>query len=227
MNEFLSRLKLMLSNEELDNILTKKIILFGVGGVGGSVAEMLVRSGISNLTIVDFDKIDITNINRQIIATHSNIGQLKVEAFKDRLLDINPNLKLSTIDKALTEENISDFSLSNYDYVIDCIDDLKAKKALIKFCYEHKIKILVSCGAGNRYKGVPNFEVEDIYKTSYDAIAKLLRKFCSEERIKHLTVVYTKQKSLKFDCKTIGSVVYYPMSMASVIVAKVINDILL
>jgi len=226
MNEFLSRFKQMLSNEQLDNLLSKKIILFGVGGVGGAVAEMLVRSGVTNLTIVDFDKIDITNINRQIISTNSNIGRLKVEAFKDRLLDINPNLNLTTIANSLTDENILDYNLKHYDYVIDCIDDLKAKQALIKFCYENKIRLLVSCGAGNRYKEIPHFEVEDIHKTSYDVLAKLLRKFCVKEGIKKLPVVYTKQKSLKFDCKTIGSVVYYPMSMACVIVAKVINDII-
>lgn len=226
MTEFLSRLKLMLSNQQLDNLLTKKIIVFGVGGVGGAVVEMLVRSGIFNLTIVDFDKIDLTNINRQIIATTSNIGKLKVDAFKDRLLDINPNLKLTTISKPLTEDNLACFNLANYDYVIDCIDDLKAKQALIKYCYDNNIKLILSCGAGNRYKEIPNFQVEDIHKTSYDAIAKILRKFCVKEGIKHLSVVYTKQKPLKFDCKIIGSVVYYPMSMACVLVAKVINDLI-
>ena len=225
-NKFLSRFSQMLSNEQLDSLLSKKIILFGVGGVGGAVAEMLVRSGVSNLTIVDFDVIDTTNINRQIIATNSTVGLKKVEAFKNRLQDINKNIKLTCIDNALTKDNVEQFALTNYDYVIDCIDDIKAKQALISYCCNNKIKIIVSCGAGNRYSEIPLFELADIHKTSYDAVAKLLRKFCVKEGIKKLPVVYTKQKSLKFVCNTIGSVVYYPISMACVIVAKVINDII-
>lgn len=229
MNEFLKRFAIMLPNDKLDNLLHEKVILFGVGGVGGSVAEMLVRSGVFNLTIVDFDVVDITNINRQVIALNSTVGQFKVDVLKNRLLDINPNANIVTIQDKLTETNLNGFNLSDYDYVIDCIDDVRAKKELIKHCYLNDINIIVSCGAGNRYKEIPAFELVDIHKTSYDPLAKLLRKFCVENRIKHLKVVYTKQKSIKIqnsNTKTIGSVAYYPVSMACVIVAKVINDLL-
>ena len=115
---------------------------------------------------------------------------------------------------------------SSVDYIVDCIDDIPAKKLLIKRANMLKLPILCAMGAGNRYKGIPNFEIEDIEKTSYDPIAKLLRKFCATEGIKKLQVCYTKQNALKFDCKTIGSVVYYVVNMASIMCAKIINDII-
>ncbi len=224
--KFLSRFEMMLNTSEKEKLTNASVIIFGVGGVGGSVAHMLVRSGISNLTIVDFDNIDETNINRQIISNYTNIGNKKVDELKSQLLEINPNLNIKTIDEKLDETNISKFDISNYNYIVDCIDDIKAKKSLIKASDELKISILSAMGAGNRYLGVPNFEIADIKKTSYDPIAKILRKFCEREGIKKLNVCYTKQKAMKFDCKMIGSVIYYTMNMASVMTAKVINDII-
>ena len=109
MNEFLQRFKLMLTDEQFDNLLKKRVIVFGVGGVGGNTAEMLVRSGISNLTIVDFDKIDITNINRQVVALHSTVGRSKVEVLSERLMDINPNLSLNIINDKLTTQSVNIF----------------------------------------------------------------------------------------------------------------------
>lgn len=226
--KFLDRFNLMLdADNTINNLPTKKVIVFGVGGVGGHVAEMLVRSGIHDITVVDFDTIDITNINRQIVALSDNVGRVKVEEMKIRLLSINPNCKVNAINEKLDENNIESFALCSYDFVIDCIDDVKAKKYLIKYCDDNKIKIVVSCGAGNRYKEIPNFQLADIHKTEYDPLAKILRKFCVEERIKKLNVVYTKQKPIKNNCKKVGSVVYFPMSMACAIVAHVINELLL
>ncbi|MBQ8430490.1 MAG: ThiF family adenylyltransferase [Clostridia bacterium] len=226
MNEFLSRFSLMIGEEKINKLISKKVILFGVGGVGGAVAEMLVRSGVSNITIVDFDKVDISNINRQAVATISTIGKNKVDAMKEKLLDINNLLNIQIINNKLTQENIDSFHLSTFDYVIDCIDDVKAKKQLIKHCYSSNITILVSCGAGNRYKEIPAFQVADIHKTEYDPLAKIIRKFCVQEGIKKLNVVYTKQPAEKLDSTTIGSVVYYPTAMACVIACKVINDMI-
>lgn len=226
MNEFLQRFKLMLTDQQFNSLTNKKVIVFGVGGVGGNAAEMLVRSGVSNLTIVDFDKVDITNINRQIVALHSTVGKLKVDVLKERLLDINPNLVLKVCADKLTVNNIEQFDLKNYDYVVDCIDDLPAKQNLIKYCYNKDIDIIVSCGAGNRYQNLPKFEVSDIKKTSYDKLAKLLRKFCVEENIKKLNVVYTSEPPIKHESNTIASVVYYPVAMACVLVSFVINQLL-
>lgn len=226
MNEFLQRFKLMLTDEQFDNLLKKRVIVFGVGGVGGNTAEMLVRSGISNLTIVDFDKIDITNINRQVVALHSTVGRSKVEVLSERLMDINPNLSLNIINDKLTTQNIDQFNLKDYDYVVDCIDDLPAKQNLIKYCYFNNINIIVSCGAGNRYQNLPKFEVCDIKKTSYDKLAKVLRKYCVSEKIDKLNVVYTSEPPIKNESNVIASVVYYPVAMACVLASFVINELL-
>lgn len=225
-NDIFSRFTMMLSASQTEKLFASKIIVFGIGGVGGAVAEMLVRSGIQNLTVVDFDTVDKTNINRQLVANINNIGNLKVEEFKKKMQIISPSAKIKIYSEKLSEESIEKFNLNEYDYIIDCIDDLKAKKALIKFATINKIPILCAMGAGNRYKEIPQFVIEDISKTSYDKIAKLLRKFCNEEGIRKLNVCYTKQESIKTDCNTIGSVIYYPVSMACAMCAKVINDLI-
>lgn len=224
--EIFNRFTMMLSEKQQENLFSKSIIVFGVGGVGGAVAHMLARSGIQKLALVDFDKIDITNINRQFVANTSNIGKIKVEELKKQLEIINPNITIETFCVKYSEETANLIDLTKYDYIVDCIDDIKAKKLLILTAHEKKISIICAMGAGNRYEGVPNFEIANISKTSYDPIAKILRKFCAEQGINKLQVCYTKQKATKFDCQTIGSVVYYVVNMASVICAKVINDIL-
>ncbi len=223
---FLDRFTIMLDTENVDKIKSARIILFGVGGVGGALAHMLVRSGIEHLTIVDFDTIDITNINRQLVAYQDNIGKLKVDELSKQLLNINPALKIIKHPIKLDENTVNTIDFNNYDYIIDCIDDISAKKLLIKMANELNIYLLSAMGAGNRYRDIPSFEIVDISKTSYDPIAKILRKFCQQEGIHRLDVCYTKQKAMKFDCKTIGSVVYYPLNMATVMCAKIINKII-
>ena len=225
--EFLNRFTMMLNENQQDKLKNASIIVFGVGGVGGALVHMLVRSGISHIGIVDFDKIDITNVNRQLVAYQNNVGKLKVDELESQLKNINPNVKIDKFCLKYGEETANQIDLIKYNYIVDCIDDIKAKKLLIKLANEINKPILSAMGAGNRYAEIPNFEIADISKTSYDPIAKILRKYCAEERIKKLNVCYTKQKSTKFDCKTIGSVVYYPINMASVMCAKVINDVLL
>ena len=188
-NDIFSRFTMMLSASQVEKLFASKIIVFGVGGVGGAVAEMLVRSGIQHLSVVDFDDVDITNINRQLVANVNNVGKLKVEEFKSKIETISPSARIKIFSEKLTQENIETFKLKDYDYIVDCIDDIKAKKALIKFATSNNIPILSAMGAGNRYKEIPQFEVVDISKTSYDKIAKLLRKFCNEEGIKNLNVL--------------------------------------
>ncbi|MBO5955161.1 MAG: ThiF family adenylyltransferase [Clostridia bacterium] len=217
---------MMLNEEQIKKLFSARIIVFGVGGVGGAVVEMLIRSGIHNLSIVDFDTISTTNINRQLVANINNVGKLKVDEFEKKIGELNPNAEVTKYPIKLDENTIKDIDFSCFDYIVDCIDDVNAKKLLIKKAKEIKIPILCAMGAGNRYAEIPQFEICDISKTSYDKLAKVIRKFCVEERINKLQVCYTKQKPLKIDCKTIGSVVYYPINMASVMSAKVINDIL-
>ena len=225
-NEIFTRFTMMLNEEQTKKLFSSRIIVFGVGGVGGSLVNMLVRSGIQNLDVVDFDKIDITNINRQLIANVGNIGELKVDEIEKQMKSINPEINIKKHPLKLDEITIKNFDFTQFDYIVDCIDDVNAKKLLIKKAKELDVPILCAMGAGNRYSEIPQFEITDISKTSYDKLAKIIRKFCVEERIKKLEVCYTKQKSLKFDCKTIGSVVYYPMNMASVMCARVINNLL-
>lgn len=224
--EYLNRFFMMLNGEQQKKILSARVLLFGVGGVGSALAEFLVRSGISNLTIVDYDNIDITNINRQLVAFQDNVGRKKVEELSLKLKNINPNLKIQEFPIKLNADTISLLNLDNYDFILDCIDDISAKKMLIKEANKHKKYLLSAMGAGNRYAEIPQFEIADIKKTSYDPIAKILRKFCLEERINRLEVCYTKQKAVKTDCKTIASVVYYPANMATVMCARVINKII-
>ena len=221
--EFLNRFKLMLTEEQVKKLVSTRIIVFGTGGVGSAVCNFLVRSGICNLTIVDFDTIDITNINRQLVANQTNVGKLKVEEMKAQLLNINPNANITAIAEKYDENSTID--IGQFDISIDCIDDIKAKKHLITQAKANRVYILCAMGAGNRYAEIPHFEIADISKTSYDPIAKILRKFCAENRINKLDVCYTKQKATKFDCKTVASVVYYPVMMAGTIVAKIITKI--
>lgn len=217
---------MMLNPEQTKNLFNKSIIVFGVGGVGGAVAHMLIRAGIQNITLVDFDKIDISNINRQFVANTTNMGKVKVEEIKNQLQEINPNAKIEICNTKYSQETEHLIDLSKYDYIIDCIDDIKAKKLLILNANKLNIPIICAMGAGNRYEGIPNFEIAKISKTSYDPIAKILRKFCAEQGINNLQVCYTKQKATKLNGKTIGSAVYYVVNMATVICAKVVNDIL-
>lgn len=220
-----SRFTDMLSTEQVEKLFSARVIVFGLGGVGGAVAHMLVRSGISNLTIVDFDKIDETNINRQFVANVNNVGNSKTAEMAKQLKDINPNINLIVHNLKLDENTIFDIDFNCIDYIVDCIDDVNAKKLLIRKSKEINIPILCAMGAGNRYDEIPHFEIADISRTSYDKLAKVMRKFCESENIKKVNVCYTKQKPIKFDCKNILSVVYYPVNMATIMTAKVINDI--
>ncbi len=225
--KFLDRFSMMLEDRQLDRLSSFRILVVGVGGVGSALVHMLARSGVRNISIMDFDKVDITNINRQLVADHTNIGEYKVDALEKQLLNINPNIVVRKYNIRLSVDNILKLDIDQYDYIVDCIDDISAKKTLVKYAYEHKIPILSAMGAGNRYIGIPSFEIADISKTSYDPIAKIIRKYCATEGIKKLNVCYTKQKALKFDCQIIGSVVYYVMNMSSIMCAKILNDILI
>lgn len=225
-NDYFNRFTMMLNEIQQQKLLNASVIVFGVGGVGGAVANFLVRCGIKRIGIVDFDTINSTNINRQLVAFSNNVGKLKVDELETMLKNINPNVIIDKYPFKLDSESISKIDFSKYDIISDCIDDIPNKKLLITSAHQLNKYIICACGAGNRYEDVPNFEITDISKTSYDPIAKILRKFCKEFGINKLDVCYTKQKAIKFDCKTIASVVYYPISMACCITAKIINKII-
>lgn len=218
----LSRQQLLLSTTDMQKIKQANILLIGVGGVGGAVAHMLVRAGIQNLTIIDFDTVSASNINRQFVAYQSTIGRRKVDVLSEQLKDINPDINLTALNQKFDSTNNID--LTAYTMIIDCIDDIRAKQYLISKCNDLNLNLLCSMGAGNRYKDNPHFEVVDIFKTQNDALAKLLRKYCKEQGIKHLKVCYT--PSLAIKSSPVGSISYYPTAMATTITWYVINNLI-
>ena len=218
----LSRQELLLNPTQIDKIKNANILLIGVGGVGGAAAHILVRAGVQNLTIMDFDKVSDSNINRQFVAYQSTIGQNKVDVLTTQLKDINPTINLTTLNQKFDSTNNID--LTAYTMIVDCIDDVKAKQFLISKCNELNLNLLCSMGAGNRYKDNPHFEVVDIFKTQNDALGKLMRKYCKEQGIKHLKVCYT--QSLAIKSSPVGSISYYPTAMATTIVWYVINSLI-
>ena len=221
--DFLKRTELLIGNDGLKKLNKANIILFGCGGVGGYVAEMLVRSGIGEITIVDFDKVDVTNINRQIIALNSTKGKNKVDVLKERLLDINPNCKVTAVcDRYKKGCNILN---NSYSYVIDAIDSVTDKINLICESHSLNLNIVSAMGAGNRCD-IPEFVVEDIFKTYNDGLAKIVRKKLRENNIKKHTVVFTKSLPIQNSENIIGSISYYPAMCGCVISSFVINELL-
>lgn len=223
----LERMEGLISKEEIENLKTKKIILFGLGGVGSYVAEILVRAGINNLTIVDFDKVDITNINRQLIALHSTIGKLKTEVMKCRLLDINNELNLKALALKIDENNIKEFHLEEYDYVIDAIDDVKAKLAIIVEAKKYAKKIISSMGTGNKLDPT-KFKITDISKTEMCPLARVMRKKLKESNINKVNVLFsTEEISKDIKDKSYPRSVAFVPSVAGILIARfVILDLL-
>lgn len=217
------RTKLLLG-DNIDKLFSANVIVFGVGGVGGYTAEMLVRIGVGNITIVDFDVVDISNKNRQLIALDSTIGKNKVDVLKSRLLDINSDCKVTSINKKLLKDNIEEFNLKNFDYIIDAIDMVSSKIALIDYAHKNNIKIISAMGAGNRI-GIPEFVIEDIYNTYNDGLAKVIRHNLRKLGIEKHNVVFSKNIAVP-NGDTIGSIAYYPAMCGCVLSAFVIEKLL-
>ena len=174
MKEQFSRTEVLLGTEAMQVLEQASVIVFGIGGVGGYVVEALVRSGIGKIALVDNDKVCLSNLNRQIIATHSTIGQYKVDAMKNRILDINPDCEVETFRCFYLPENQDQFDLSKYDYVVDAVDTVSAKIALILQAKEAGVPIISSMGAGNKLDPT-QFEIADISKTSVFPLARVMR----------------------------------------------------
>lgn len=211
--------------EKYDLIKSKTVAIIGLGGVGGYALETLVRSGIENIILVDYDTIDISNINRQIIATTKNIGTKKIEAAKLRALEINPNCKITTLDLRLNEDNIDSLFNFKIDYIIDACDTISVKKRLILECHKRKIKLISSMGSGNKLDPT-KFSICDIRKTSYDPIAKIIRKFVIENKIKEKVMVVSSTEAPKKIEGVISSISYVPSVVGIYLTTYVINDIM-
>ena len=195
-NNWLNRTEMLIGKEKMEKLQKANVIVFGLGGVGSYVVEGLVRAGIGNLTIVDKDVVDITNINRQLIADTTTIGKPKVEAEKERALKINPSLNITTIQEFVNADNIDEIIPYSIDYVIDAIDTVSSKLAIIKYCYAHSIPLISCMGTGNKLDA-SKFEITDITKTSVCPLAKVIRKELKKLGIPHLKVLYSKEEPIK------------------------------
>ena len=213
----------LLVGDKINDIKSKKVLVIGVGGVGSYTVESLVRSGISNITIIDNDIIDITNLNRQLMTTQDNIGLSKVEVLEKRIKSINPDCIVNAIKTFVDDSNI-DSIITDYDYVVDACDTVKTKLSIIRVCNKLGIKLISSMGTGNKMN--PSLlQVTDIYKTNYDPLAKLIRSNCRKMGVKRLTVVCSKELPIKKGVKTIPSNSFVPATAGLLITSYIINDI--
>ena len=194
------RTELLLGEEAVERLKNSRVAVFGVGGVGGYVAEALARTGVGTFDLIDKDTVSVSNINRQIIATHSTVGRVKVEVMKERILEINPEAEVHIHKCFFLPENASEFDFSKYSYVVDAVDTVTAKIELVMQAQKAGVPIISSMGAGNKLDP-SKFEVTDIYKTSVCPLARVMRRELKKRDVKHLKVVYSTEKALepKFD----------------------------
>jgi len=234
---FTERTELLIGTDGLSKLKSSRVLVVGTGGVGAYAAEMLCRSGIGVLTIVDSDKVKESNINRQLIALHSTIDHYKVDILLERFRDINPDAKIRAINEFLTEDNIDTIVENNYDYVVDAIDSIAPKIALIKYCIKNNINIVSSMGAGGRLDP-SKIEVSDISKTYQCALARIVRERLKKENIyKGVTVVFSSEPVRKESVievtdernkrSTTGTISYIPAIfgcyLSSVVIRKILN----
>ena len=225
MNDNFQRLKLLIGNENFSKLTAATVAIFGIGGVGSFAAEALARSGIGHLILIDKDNIDATNINRQIHALTSTIGRSKVEVMRERINKINPAATVDTVQKFfLPGESVEDFFLCRYDYVVDAIDTLSAKIFLVEECTRRGIKIISSMGAGNKFDAT-RFKVGDIFQTSVDPIAKVMRKQLKLRGIKNLKVVWSDEVPLPVK-NFIGSNAFVPSVAGLIMAGEVVQDLI-
>lgn len=195
LNQF-SRTELLLGHSAMEELKNKKVAIFGIGGVGGYVCEALVRSGVGHFEIIDNDDVSLTNINRQIIATHSTVGRLKVDVMKERMLDINPEVDVVARKCFYLPDNADEFDFTSYDYVVDAVDTVTAKLSIICRCKELGVPVISSMGTGNKLNPAA-FEIADIYDTTMCPLAKVMRKELKKRDIDSLKVVYSKEKPVE------------------------------
>ena len=221
------RLELLVGNENLNLIQDKIVMIVGLGGVGGYATESIVRCGIKKIVIVDFDTIDISNLNRQIISNQDNLGQNKVEVALKRMESINPNNNFKAYSIFLSADNLNEYIPKDTDYILDCCDTVTTKMSLIKYAKDNNIPIICAMGTGNRLDPT-KLTITDIYETNNDPLAKIMRKLCKNNCIKKLDVVTSMELPIKTHDRTPGSTPFVPsvagIYMASFIVNKWLKE---
>lgn len=195
LNQF-SRTQLLLGKEAIDKFRNVRVAVFGIGGVGGYVCEGLVRSGIGAFDLIDDDKVCLTNLNRQIIATRKTVGKYKADVMKERILEINPDCQVEVHKCFFLPENADEFDFENYDYVVDAVDTVTAKIEIIMKAQEKGVPVISCMGAGNKLDG-SQFKVADIYKTSMCPLAKVMRRELKKRGVKKLKVVYSEEQPIR------------------------------
>lgn len=195
MSERFIRTEMLFGKSAVEHLAKCRVAVFGIGGVGGYTVEALVRSGVGAIDLIDSDTVCMSNLNRQIIATGSTVGKYKTEAARERILDINPAVSVTEHRIFLTPDNIGEFDFTSYDYVVDAIDTVSAKIALAVRCFETGTPVISSMGAGNKVDPTA-FEVTDIYKTSVDPLARVMRRELRKRGVKGLKVVFSKEQPI-------------------------------
>lgn len=231
MEDEFSRMELLIGREAVDLLSKKKIAVFGLGGVGSYAVEALARCGVGSLTLVDHDTVDITNINRQLYALHSTLGELKTKVAKERVRDIDGNILVHTYDTFYNKDTAHMFDFSAYDYVVDAIDTVASKLLLIEQSKLSKTPIISSMGTGNKLDPT-KFEVSDISKTSVCPLAKAVRRELRKRGIRKVKVLYSKEKPIRSRTQegegrpATGSVSFVPSVAGLMIAAEVVRDLI-
>ena len=236
MNEQFSRTEILLGKEAVGKLQKARVAVFGVGGVGGYTVEALARCGVGSLDLIDSDTVSISNINRQILATHSTVGMLKVEAAKARVLDINPECNVRVYPIFYLPETAEQFDFTQYDYIVDCIDTVTGKLQLVERAVAAGTPIICSMGTGNKLDPAA-FTVSDISKTSMCPLARIMRKELKKRGISHLKVVYSQEEALTPDVdpeelartgkrQIPGSVAFVPGAAGLILAGEVIKDLI-
>ncbi|HKM34905.1 MAG TPA: tRNA threonylcarbamoyladenosine dehydratase [Lachnospiraceae bacterium] len=235
MDEF-SRTRLLIGDAALKKLQRSSVLLFGVGGVGGYAAEALARSGVGSITLVDNDKVSLTNLNRQIIALHSTIDRYKTEVMKERILDINPNAQVNAYNCFFLPENANQFDFTKYDYVIDAVDTVTAKIEIIIQAKNAGTPVISSMGAGNKLDAT-KLQITDIYQTTMCPLAKVMRKELRLRGVKKLNVVYSIEPVIKpIEAEDVreqsnkrvipGSIAFIPSVAGLMLAGEVIRDLI-
>lgn len=235
MEEFI-RTEMLLGRAAMERLSHAKVAVFGVGGVGGYVCEALARSGVGAFELIDSDTVSVSNINRQIIATHSTVGRYKVDVMKERILDINPVAQVNTHTCFFLPENAHTFDFTQYDYVVDAVDTVSAKLALVVKAKECGIPIISSMGAGNKLDATV-FQVTDIYKTKVCPLAKVMRRELRKRGIDKLKVVYSQEEPLvpeqlekvsgESNKRSVpGSIAFVPSVAGLILAGEVVKDLI-
>lgn len=219
-----SRLEKVIGSENVNNLNNKTVLVLGVGGVGGYVVESLARSNIGTLIIVDYDKVEESNINRQIIALNSTIGKSKVDVLEERIKDINSGCKVIKVDKFIDDKNFNELFDNHIDYFVDACDTVLVKKLVIKECLKRNIPFISSMGTGNKLDP-SKLEIIDIRKTVNDPLARILRKFVKDEKInKKVMVLSSSELPIKTGDRTPGSTAFVPSSAGLLIASYIVRS---